>query len=354
MRSVFLPDWRAGNPYQSLLGAALERAGVAVGYHDLPERVFGLNRLPAEVLAAEVLHLHWVNSLIGPVLWSPNALKRTTRLALLAADVLLLRLRGKRVVWTIHNLVAHESRNPALEIVARRLLARCCSHLILHSHSALERLEQAYRTRLRHKANVIPHGNYDGCYLADPDRTQQLKQRFGITEAHTTLLFFGAVREYKGVLKLIEAFSAARGAQLRLLIAGNANPPALQERIVAAAKADARILTWLGFVDDEWVAPLFALCDVVVVPFERTLTSGSTVLAMTLGKATLLADEARVFDLVDDSSALFFDTLTALTAAIEGLDKAGLVQMGVRARRAAERLDWGGIAKATRAAYISA
>ena len=66
---------------------------------------------------------------------------------LLALDILVVRLRGKRVIWTIHNLVSHESNNPEWEIKARRVIARTCSHALLHSHSALKLVEKTYHAR---------------------------------------------------------------------------------------------------------------------------------------------------------------------------------------------------------------
>lgn len=350
MRSVFLPDWRR-NPYQTLLADALKRQGVEVQWRDFRPVHFQLNRLDGAAARAEVVHLHWINGLIAPVFWSGGPLRRAVRLAALALDVLLARLRGKRVVWTVHNLVAHESPNPELELIARRVLALACSAIVVHSASALLRVETAYGVRLARKAHVIPHGNYDGCYPEDAALTAALRSQFGLQGSEITLLFFGAVREYKGVLRLIEAFKAARGPQLRLIIAGRTEPEALEQEALAAAAGDDRIFLKLGFVADSEVAPLFALADAVVIPTERALTSGSTVLAMTMRKATLLPEEARVFDLVDETSGIYFNSTAGLTACLENLDKAALARMGVSAGQAADNLKWDSIASTLRAVY---
>lgn len=351
MRSIFLPDQRR-NPYQTLLANALMRQGVDVQWCDFRPGWFPLSRLGGPAAKADVLHLHWIKDLIAPVLWSGGRLKRALRLAALALDVLLVRARGKRVVWTVHNLVSHESGSPALELRARRLLAWACSSVVVHSASALRRIEETYRIRLSRKAHVIPHGNYEGCYPDDPSRTEALRAEFGLEPSSITLLFFGAVREYKGVLRLVEAFRATRNPNLRLIIAGRPQPLLLQDQVAAAAAGDDRIVLRIGYVDDRDVAPLFALADAVVIPFERALTSGSTVLAMTMHKATLLPDEARVFDLVDDESGIFFGSTAGLTTCLDALDKTDLRRMGANGGRTADALNWDRIASSLLRCYV--
>lgn len=350
---VFLPDWRAGNPYQSLLAQALIDQGVRVGFHAMPKGLFALNRLPVGVRRNKTLHLHWVNELIAHLIWPQNAGLRWAKRWCLRLDVLLLRARGTRVVWTVHNLVSHESVNPLAELAARRLLAGCCSHLVVHSQSAVRELEQAWRLNLSHKTSVIPHGNYDGCYPLGAGDSADLRQRLGLPQDALCILFFGAVRRYKGVLALTQALSKVQRQDVRLVIAGKPNEARLKQELQAAAAKDPRIVLALDFIPDEAVAAYFSLTHAVVVPFERTLTSGSVVLAMTLGKATLLSDEAKVFDLADEGTSWFFESLEALAERIDKLEMSELQARGRGARAVADTLAWTGIAAALKRVYSS-
>jgi glycosyltransferase involved in cell wall biosynthesis len=352
IRSVFVPDWREGNPYQDRLAEALAPQGVNVEFQSIEKCIFALNRVVTKAGEVDVLHIHWSNELSSPVVWSSSALKRLARQAILAADILSLRLRGVRVVWTVHNLVTHESPNPPIELLARRTLASCCSAVVVHSRSALRMIEQAYRVDLSRKGWVIPHGNYDGCYRNDAARERDLKERLGIDDSTLTLLFFGAVREYKGVLKLIAAFKQTKNAHLKLVIAGNPHDEKLRHRVIEAARTDPRIALKLEFIEDRDVAPLFALSNAVVIPFERALTSGSTVLAMTMGKATLLPEEAAVFDLIDDKMGIFFASAPEdLVRKLDALDISSLEVMGCAARAAADKLGWPQIGEALARVY---
>ena len=350
-QAVFLPDWRAANPYQALMAQALGDQGVEVDFHEMPRGFFALNRLPSSVLAKRIIHLHWINDLIGHAVWPQRSLPRWAKLVCLGLDILLLRLRGHLVVWTVHNLVSHESQNVEAELAARRMVARTCSRIVLHSESARHSVEDRLGVRFGRKAVVIPHGNYDGCYASDSATLAALMARLAHDPSRINLLFFGAVRRYKGVLPLIEAFSASKNPALRLTIAGNPNEADLRAAIVAAGKADPRISLVLEFIPDEAVSSYFALADAVIIPFERTLTSGSAVLAMTMGKATLLPQEARIFDLGDDQSSLFFSGMDDLKRFLAKLDKQDLARRGTHARVLADALAWSGIAKALKQVY---
>ena len=99
-------------------------------------------------------------------------------------------------------------------------------------------------------------------------------------------------------------------------------------------------MTYLGFVPTEDVAPLYAIADIAVVPFEKTLTSGSAILALSLGKALILPEEARVIGLPDIQGTLFFSGAEHLLSILDRLSDMDLDSMGAINLKAAKQLDW--------------
>lgn len=348
---IFLPNWSASNPYLNRLAEGLTRCGYSIRMADYPEGFFPLNKVVSRHPSSRIIHLHWVYSLVDPVVWSGNSMKRNMKLTLLMLDLFLARARGVRIVWTIHNLTSHESANVGIEVRVRRRLARLCSHVLVHSFGALKLVERTYGLSLTRNATVVPHGNYDGCYVGMPGGVDRLRARFGLRPENIVVLFFGLVRQYKGVERLIEAFRLVDDPNLRMVIAGKPQDQEFGDSILASAASDPRISCALGFVPDEDVSDFFALADLVALPFERTLTSGSATLAFTMGKALLVPDNARIFDFVSDQNAFFFETREELIAALSGLDKERLGTMGKSARHAVEKMDWSTIGKQVAAAY---
>lgn len=348
---VLLPDWSRNNPYQRLLTGALSARGMRVSLGGIPEGCFALNRVVCIGSDIDVVHLHWVNDLIRPIYWSPSPSRQMLKRLLFMLDVWLLRLRGVAVVWTVHNLLAHESQDAEAEIKVRRSLARTCSLIILHSQGALRRIEKTYRLRSLENCNVIPHGNYDGCYPANPRRAAALRECCRIDAGTVVILCFGAIRPYKGIGKLLEVLQCVDRSDLRVIVAGKPIDGALAEEMRRRAAADPRISLFLEHVPTEDVSSFFEVADIVATPFENTLTSGSVILALTMGRPLLLPAEAEVLDAVNDGCALLYETPEALEHILRSLDRQVLARMRIEAARLASERRWDEVARRTEVAY---
>lgn len=264
-------------------------------------------------------------------------------------EILLVRAHGARVVWTIHNRLSHETTDPRMERRLRSILCRVVNQVIVHSQSALEVLIEDYGVPLRTRAVVIPHGNYDGCYPG-PAARDRMPSLPSSDDGTINILFFGAVRPYKGVERLLQAVQIARTARINLVIAGRPATCELARAIGDAAEHDGRICPILRFIRNDEITTLFAWADVVALPFERTLTSGSAVLSLTLARPVLTSELTRVLDIVDETNAVFY-TAENLDSVLLALDKYQLSAMRTSARRSADSLEWESIGRILLRAY---
>lgn len=353
---VFMPDWSEGNPYQNLLKNHLSDENIKVVYKNFPKGFFSLNKTINNLPSAKVIHIHWINDFIEHVFWSKNFFYVQTKIFLLGFDIILAKARGRKVVWTIHNLVSHETPNEKVEIKLRKIIARTCSKIIIHSNSALKVVEKKYNIKIAKKTSIIPHGNYDNCYSLNQEALNKIKKHFLSSDACINLLFFGAIRKYKGIEKLISAFNKADKKNVRLILAGRPQDEQTKNHITKLSECNNRITLFLEFIPEEYVSALFNLADAIVIPFEKTLTSGSLLLAMTMGKAILLSDKGKIFDIVDKNGVFFFESESSLCNIISSLDIIGrqrLVDMGKKNRFLADQLNWSTISKMTALVYKS-
>lgn len=347
---AILPDWSDGNPYQNTLIKSLRKQGASVSLHNFPTNYLPLNRLISQNPELGILHLHWINEYISSILWSKSRVISMARILFLAMDIILVRTRGVRVIWTIHNSVSHESKNPELEIISRRLIALTCTRIIIHSKSALKEVESIYRIKLSKKSSVIPHGNYDGHY-DNPHKTSfECLERIDEIR-NIVILFFGAIRPYKGIEKLVNAFHASKRKDIRLLIAGKCYDSNIKRSLEKTSHQDRRIECILDFIPKYEVRNVFDKSDIVAIPFEKTLTSGSTVLALTMGRPLLLPETARIFDLAEENFAYFFKSADDLSRIIDSLEKKKLGNMRNLSRKKADSLSWDHIGIETLKAY---
>ena len=89
------------------------------------------------------------------------------------------------------------------------------------------------------------------------------------------LLFFGLIRDYKGLDLLLEAFEKIENKELRLLIAGEFYNDKEQYR-PALDRLGERVVLHEGFVKDEDVCNYFSVADALVLPYRTATQSGVT------------------------------------------------------------------------------
>ena len=350
--ALFVPNWRGGDLYLQRLSAGLERERVRVSFGDFPGGYFQLTRLANAHSSVGVIHIHWLaDDFVKRFFWSRNELKFGVRLFLMAVDTMLCRLRGIRVVWTVHNLIEHESISPDPEIRVRSLLARSANVVIAHSEGALDLVQASYGVDLTRKGRVIPHGNYLGVYPYKRSSKDSLKANLALEDGDFTILYFGRIRRYKGLQSLLPVFRSVQNGRLRLIIAGSPHNGEIRRWIVDEAQKDERVRLSLEFIPPQEVAAYFALADVVVLPFQSILTSGSAILAMGFGKCLILPSGARVLGIPGDRGAIYYKDESGLAELIATLPQRDLTAMGDYNREIARMLDWQKIAAATAKAY---
>lgn len=341
LRTVHVPADRK-NPYQRALGLGLNRLGVRVKRLRLGWNVLKTTK------GAGILHIHWTSAVVNNPLW-----KVAVGFPFLAAQFLLMRLRGGRVIWTVHNLESHENGRPIQNRIGSVLIGAFANMVIVHGESARRVVAGHFGVPDR-KIAVIPHGNYIGLYPDDCQR-DHARTSFGLAEGQKAMLFLGHIRPYKGVENLIRSFKNIDEPNAVLIIAGRPLNPAYQGELERLIGGHPRIRFHPGFVADERIQWYMRAADVVVFPYKEILTSGAVLLAMSFGKACIAPSLGCIRDVLDARGAFIYDAGNyhglehALGSALEtGVD---LTAMGGHNRLKAEQWSWDRIAAATLEVY---
>ena len=352
MRVLMALDYRDTNPYQKLLAEALDEEGVTVKFPAGYRRGLPLLR-STRTAQANILHLHWPTHLVlSRASNTPTRILYSLRLAI---EVLLVRLIGTKVVWTVHNVLSHGVSFSHVELYTRRLLAQVVDSLLVHDHNTASEVAQHYCVSEK-KVNVIPHGNYRSLYTDNPSK-KEARNKLGITSEGCVFLYFGSVRPYKGIEDLLEAWDLHTKLHPDdlLILAGSPRLSSYGRKITEIVNATDRVLPHLSFVDESDVPTFFAAADVAAFPFRRITTSGSLILAMSFGVPVIAPGFASVRAVLDGADDLVYHpTDNPVDSLKETLDTASKKPNKSLARRtvaACDRLDWGNIAKDTRHIY---
>jgi glycosyltransferase involved in cell wall biosynthesis len=207
----------------------------------------------------------------------------------------------RRLVVTAHNVVPHEPRRWHRAFYGRWY--RLADRIHVLSSYARDRLIAEFGVD-RDKLLLTPHGNYEGFVAGHPpDVGAACRSSFGIPKDARVILFFGSIRPYKGVDRLLDAFELlAQAEDLHLVIAGAAAPELAREidARIERSTARERIRLRARFSTDTELAGLLQMADVVVLPYAHVYQSGVLLLAMSFGKAIIASDIEGLREYLDD------------------------------------------------------
>jgi glycosyltransferase involved in cell wall biosynthesis len=238
------------------------------------------------------------------------------------------------LVLTAHDVLPREPR-PGQRAAQRRLYERVDA-VVVHSEHGARRLRALGVPPER--VHVIPHGAFT--HLSElPAGELPLPD----TE-RPVVLFFGLLREYKGIDVLLEAWRGIDDAELWIvgMPRMKLDPPALP---------GVRFLP--RYVSDEELAALFRRADLVALPYREIDQSGVLFVALAFGKTLLLSDAGGFPEVsaaqtvpAGDAAALH-DALVALLGDPERRNV--MAQAALQA--AATTYSWDAIARQTLALY---
>jgi len=361
---LMVPDYRSSNPYQAALMEGLEARDVNVRTATAPGLLFPLTRLTLREGVPDLFHIHFFTPymIVGDERLHRLGLASLATFALgtmLLVELLFLRLRGVTTVWTVHDLVSHERHAVRAEVAIKHVAARfLLDRLIVHCDTAGAEVRNRFGlpAETARKFDVIPHGHFLDDYPDEMDQAEA-RSRLDLDTDGPVYLFFGWIRPYKNVPRLVEHFRRLEDPDARLLVVGSTRSADLETELRELGADDPRVRTVLEFVPDEDVQLYMNAADVVVLPFQtegRTLlTSGSVLLAMGFETAVAAPDIGCIGAVLDEEGGVCYDpdATDQPLSAMRTLAAADLAAMGTHNRRIVESLDWDTIARRTRRTY---
>ncbi len=276
------------------------------------------------------------------------------------------RLRGKRIVLTVHNVNAgsRDSKDTHLNRLTLRIQYRLADHIFVHTERMKLELSEEFGVQ-GVRITVIPFGINNAVPNTCLSQSEA-KQRLGIQDDKKAILFFGRITPYKGLEYLINAFqqTLARRDDYQLIIAGRPENDcqrywnAIQERIREDVRLG-RILLRADHIPDDETELYFKAADVLVLPYRQIYQSGVLFLGYSFGLPILAADVGALKDeIVEGKTGFVFrpENPVDLAKAIERYFASDLF-MNLNSRRqeisdyAKERYSWDAVGQITMSIY---
>lgn len=322
------------NPFQALLYMECLADGSAATPVGSIEEAIEVAEM-ARGRARSVLHLHWLAAVTDR---ASSAAEAADRAGAFLARVDELREAGCAIAWTVHNALPHDVRYPEEAVLLRRGIVERSVMIHVLSQSTASEVAPWFDLPSERVVNV-PHPSYAGVY---PDLVDRDAARLGhgLWPDELVLLAFGALRPYKGIPELLDAWraTAAVAPPRRLVVAGKPPGGAPGEQLTVALAATPGVVALTREVPVEAVASLFRAADVAVMAHLHALNSGFLLLALTFGLPVVGPRMAAAEQLLDESVARLYDPADpdGLTAALRAAPE---LLTGEARRRALEIAD---------------
>jgi len=231
----------------------------------------------------DIVHFQWWTTFLSPIFF---------------VILLFLKLRRKKIIFTVHNVLGHETN--FIDKLITKIIFLFPDFFILHSIGNIDRMEEVFHIS-RDKMIRIPHGIYE-FYKNEEVTKEESRKKLNIKQNIPVVLSFGNIREYKGVDILIQAFAIVRNElpSSLLIIAGKSwidwKP---NKKIIEKYKLQKNIRTFLEYVPMSDVKHYFEASDLVALPYKHFESqSGPGNIALAFHKPLIVSNTGGLPDLL--------------------------------------------------------
>jgi D-inositol-3-phosphate glycosyltransferase len=210
--------------------------------------------------------------------------------------MLFYKLAGKNVVFTAHNVNAgrRDGKDSWLNRITLTCQYKLADHIFVHTKNMKNELVNEFDVEA-HKVTVIPYGINNAVPFSALTR-REARRELGVRNDEKAILYFGAIKRYKGLEVLVAAFQqiAALG-DYRLIIAGERKKGYEEywrsiQQMIDRDPNRGKVLQKIEFIPDPETEIYFKAADVAVLPYTDIFQSGILFLAYAYGLPVIATD----------------------------------------------------------------
>ena len=282
-----------------------------------PDFLFPGTTQYSDTLKPEDLSIHRTMNSINPFSWFKTA--RAIRKAGIELLVIkfwiplmapclgtiarLARRKGIRVVSILDNVIPHEPHFWDKWLI--RYFVRSVDRFVAMSASVRDDCLSFLPASRKDCVALTVHPLYDNFGQAVPK--DEARKSLGLPQDATILLFFGFIRDYKGLDLLMKAYAKVQKAKndvqrdLLLVVAGEFyNNGEQYKTLERELQLEGQIAWHTDFIPDEQVRYYFSAADLIVQPYKSATQSGVTQIAYHFERPMLVTNVGGLAEIVPD------------------------------------------------------
>lgn len=197
-----------------------------------------------------------------------------------------------KIIAVCHNIVPHEKKTGD-EFLTKFFLSKM-EYYVLLSNQVENDLKNIISNP---KSKILPHPIYSR-FGSEVDRLSALD--YLKLKEYNYLLFFGFIRDYKGLDVLIEAMNLIKDQdQIKLIVAGEFYEDEKKYLdLIAKYNLSNKIILIKDFIPTLNVKYYFSVCDAVVLPYREATQSGIVQMAINFNKPVIAANVGGISEVI--------------------------------------------------------
>ncbi len=250
-----------------------------------------------------------------------------------------------RVICIADNMIPHEKR-PGDRIFTT-YFSGGVDGFIAMSHEVYNDIAKLVKSPLR---RYIPHPIYD--HYGDIISREEALKQLDLEPACRYLLFFGFIRDYKGLDLLLHAMAlpGVKERNIKLIVAGEFyTDREFYLNLIRELHLEEKVILHNDYIPNDVVNRYFCASDMVVQPYKTATQSGVTQIGYHFDKPMLVTDVGGLAEIISDKKSGYVvapDPEAVASAVIDFYDNDRRQSFEEETRRLKQRFEWSNMTKA--------
>jgi len=230
----------------------------------------------------DVIIFVWWMPFFGPAYWTIGTFIK--------------RLIKTRTVFLIENYISHE--NMWFDKLASKITLNMADYYICQSKYTARQIEANHPNKRIFQTTL----SVFDCYNLNKFTRVSAREHLGI-KTNNVILFFGLIRAYKGLDKLIKAFKLLREEMpdTTLLIVGECyDDEHIYRKLIADEKLEEHTIMINRFIPNEEVEVFFKAADMTCLPYNSATQSGILMMAYGFRIPSVVTDVGGLAELIKE------------------------------------------------------
>lgn len=252
----------------------------------------------------DIFHLHWPD-----YFFVKSRIYTIIRILYFLVIIMFFKIKKTKLIWTIHNLQPHKNYHPILFDKILNIWTQIIDGFIVMSNNSRELVENKFPALKYKDSETIYHGLYENYPNSTNKYVSRKKLKIGLNKK--VILFFGRIEKYKGLKLLMESFCRL-DSNYHLIVAGKFEDYSYYNEIKRKSINNTNITIFPHFIQENDIQYYFNASNLVVLPFNEIMNSGSLLLALSFNKPVLCPNKgsiSEISNLLNHNAIITYDQL---------------------------------------------